>query len=319
MKKFVKKFLAFLIIAFAAQYLAGIYLHHRRNVLVEETYYPVKRWKEFYQQKPNSIDMLLLGSSHCYSSCIPSVFDSILQVNSYNLGSSNQSLSTSYYVLKEALESQHPKIVLLEVYHATAQMEDNYANVLHNYPQMRTKHKYGLLQTLQPHQAINLALFPLKSVSIHRNQLIKNKKIYPDSTRLLTSMYDHKGYVCTRAKPDFAYQIESKKITLNKLNPEQLRYLDKISDLCSQNSIQLIIFTQPLQPIFYKNLENYDAIYNQIAEACQENEIPYFDFNQIVSIKSSNFYDSGHMLFPGSYQFSMIFAQSIYRQDQKKW
>lgn len=63
-----------------------------------------------------SIDVLALGSSHIVSAFSPQELYNNYQITSYNLGCEQQNLVVSYYWLKEALQYQSPKTVILDVY-----------------------------------------------------------------------------------------------------------------------------------------------------------------------------------------------------------
>lgn len=62
----------------------------------------------FRDEPKNSIDVILLGSSHMYRTIQPMELWNDYGIASYNLGSSEQSLPLSYYLLKEAIRKQKP-------------------------------------------------------------------------------------------------------------------------------------------------------------------------------------------------------------------
>ena len=78
--------------------------------------YNQNRWDEFYAQSENSIDMVFIGSSHSYCTFDPLIIDEGLGTNSYQLGMPLQHMDSTYYTLREVLNYQQPKDVVLEVY-----------------------------------------------------------------------------------------------------------------------------------------------------------------------------------------------------------
>jgi len=58
---------------------------------------------ELYQQEEN-IDVLFLGSSHCFHSLNPEISDNIFQSNTFNAGTSLQPLDVSYALLRKRLK-----------------------------------------------------------------------------------------------------------------------------------------------------------------------------------------------------------------------
>ncbi len=70
----------------------------------------------FYEIEKDTIDVLFFGSSHAASFFIPQELYNNYGITSYNLGCEQQNLVTSYFWLKEALKYQHPGAVVLECY-----------------------------------------------------------------------------------------------------------------------------------------------------------------------------------------------------------
>lgn len=69
----------------------------------------------FYKQPKDSIDVLILGSSHAYMNISQFYLYSLYGIASYNLGGGSQPLWNSYFYLKEALKTQKPKLIVLDI------------------------------------------------------------------------------------------------------------------------------------------------------------------------------------------------------------
>ena len=78
-------------------------------------YSPYAQYGGFYEMEKNTVDVLFLGSSHCYCGFSPQEFYDRCGIRSYNLGSSRQSTWLSYYWLREALKTQTPQAVVMDV------------------------------------------------------------------------------------------------------------------------------------------------------------------------------------------------------------
>ncbi len=70
----------------------------------------------FYELEKNTVDVLVLGSSHAYMSFNTGVLWREHGISSYLLTASAQPLWNTYYYLKEALKTQKPKLIVLEGY-----------------------------------------------------------------------------------------------------------------------------------------------------------------------------------------------------------
>lgn len=73
-------------------------------------------FREFYELKPNTVDVLFLGSSHGEFAFSPMELYSNYGLTGYNLCSGEQSIPLSYYWLLEALRTQQPKVVVLDCF-----------------------------------------------------------------------------------------------------------------------------------------------------------------------------------------------------------
>ena len=72
----------------------------------------------FHNLPENTMDVIVLGSSHAQYSFSPAFFYQDTGLFSYVLGTQCQPLEVSYSMLKEALKTQSPKTVILEVFTA---------------------------------------------------------------------------------------------------------------------------------------------------------------------------------------------------------
>ena len=63
---------------------------------------------EMYETQ-EEIDMVFLGGSTTYRDFVPEIWDDALDIYSFNLGSSNQTPDSSYYLLKELFAEQKTK------------------------------------------------------------------------------------------------------------------------------------------------------------------------------------------------------------------
>ncbi len=89
--------------------------------------YRVLSWKDtagdfyssmesFYELDENVVDVLFLGSSHCYCSINNSYLWDNYGISSFSLAISGQDLASTYYCFKEALKTQKPKVVCVDAY-----------------------------------------------------------------------------------------------------------------------------------------------------------------------------------------------------------
>ncbi len=69
----------------------------------------------FFGQEKNTDDVLFLGTSHVQYGLDPMELYKEYGIVSYNLGTSAQRLSGTFFLLQEALKTQHPSVIVLDV------------------------------------------------------------------------------------------------------------------------------------------------------------------------------------------------------------
>ena len=76
----------------------------------------VFKMKMFYEQEDNTVDVLVLGSSHIYQGFNTAVLWKQYGYAAYNLCGAAQPLWNTYYYLEEALKTQNPQVIILDVF-----------------------------------------------------------------------------------------------------------------------------------------------------------------------------------------------------------
>ena len=87
--------------------------------LLQVCYLPlgeVMRWRNFYAQPKNSIDVVFLGSSHSYHSFNPAVIDEIVPIRSHDVGIPGDNIEIVYHELQSVLRHQQPQIVFVDAF-----------------------------------------------------------------------------------------------------------------------------------------------------------------------------------------------------------
>jgi len=264
---------------------------------------------QFYKQKKNTIDVLFLGSSEAYSTFSPMQIWNETGITSYNLSTSSQSLPTSYYLLREGIRTQHPKVVVLEVY--TAYYERDYHSTarLHQavdaIPLNKTKFdmmKDYLSRTLTWEEQIEYA-FPI--IQYHSRIYDLKKPDYNNNDKYLRGYLVRKNFE-KRKEP----AIVEEKEELYDLHQE---YLQKMVDLCKEEGVELIFCKTPVSAC--KTFESKMKKYNQVEAFAQENGITYFNFNRLAKDidldYSVDFYDDIHLNTNGAEKVTGYIAEYL--------
>lgn len=111
--------------------------------------YGVFRWKDttggylssidqLYNTKENLIDLVFVGSSHCYHGIYPELLWEEKGIAGFDLAVSAQDRDSAYYQLKELFKTQHPKVVMVDIYGICYEKHQVESNVYRNYLSMKT-------------------------------------------------------------------------------------------------------------------------------------------------------------------------------------
>ena len=286
-------------------------------------YYPKDRWQDFYSQRKNSINLICLGSSHAYRSLNPFLMDSILGGNTFNLGSSGQSIQTAYYVLKNALRSQNPNTVVLEVYFYAFFEYDQTKNGGYNFDYIkwsRDKVEF-LIGGFDLNESITVLLFPSIRYKDRGKYLLK--KMLGRAVLPPRGDYYGKGFVrnfnrvknssLTRRNhfDDFYFDIE-------KADQKDILYLRKLKELCDTNGIRLIWVTAPIPQTTYQKLDNISVTNTFFQEQAKELGVPYYNYLDASSLPLNDtlhFMDSNHLNWAGANIFTEQISKDIMDLD----
>ena len=199
------------------------------------------------QQEPeNSIDLLILGDSLSYTALSPMQMWRDYGITSFIGGQSGQKIHETYYMLKTALETQSPKLGVIET-----------DVLLHS--------RTGLGRIREKIEEKLSFYFPVFRYHNIWKPLLMGTEYAEES---------YKGFMLRdtiQAYKKGEYMKETAdKVTLS---PVVTEYMDKIINLCNENGIQILLVSTP-SPVNY-NFKKYNAL----KEYAKENNLKYLDMN----------------------------------------
>lgn len=257
--------------------------------------YQVLSWKDsaggyltpvetFYGLEQNVVDVLFLGSSHCYCSVINSQLWDDYGIASYSLSISGQDIAASYYWLREALKTQKPKVVCLEmggaVYHGYGVEGNLYRNTLPyhisaDYLQMvcgMIDEESGSLQTeLNIVDEGDRSSFLTKWPIIHTRykELQRQDFTGPDTLYIGFSMQPE-----NMESSPFTWARDGLEIYTGDetLEMEEEKWLRRIIELTREKGVSLCLFLAPMSVTTQDQMR-----FNYVAELAEEEGIPFLN------------------------------------------
>lgn len=263
----------------------------------------------FYEEKKNSIDVIFLGSSHTYCGFSPMELWNSYGISSYNLGTSAQSMACSYYLLKEAIRTQSPEAVVLDIY--SIQYKKYFYNeaFLHSaidfIPLNSTKlelYQDLLCKTMSQEQALEY-LFPIMKYHGRWNELNSRDFTLGDGYDKGSWMrYD----IDPREEPE--YTTETAKIFKG-----GVAYFDKIVQLCEENDVELVLCLLPMSE--GKNYKKYVKRANSLIQHAEEKGLQTVNFEllreEINLDYSSDFDNSTHLNINGAVKVTRYIGEYL--------
>ncbi len=267
---------------------------------------------DFYALPEDSLDLLILGSSHAMCSYDPYKIEESLGLNAFNLGTALQQPDTAYYLLKEVLKTQTPKYLIYDVYFKV--MLDEYSN----------EQALTVLKELRPsenaiaHFWRNLNLDG--KVSYYNNWLNpfgKIQSVMENPTPVeVPEAYLGRGFYSSTGVVDPALLEESAHpfdYEYSGFNERQVKYLKKLINLAQENGIEVILTSAPLPPTIFSRVSYYDKVLEETTDIAELFNVPFIDFaiSSCDILNDTDFADQGHLNRDGCAKFAEHFIPKI--------
>lgn len=312
-----------------------IILTQLNTVFLKKVGHRAKLYQGLYNED-NSYEVLLMGSSHMNTSINPNVLWGHYGITSFNYGTGGQPIDVTYYLLKEALKTHNPKVVVVDLYYlgmTTEYGSEGYIRyVLDNIK--FSLNKVEAIINCTPKNERLAYLFPL--VKYHSRW--KELALEDFKFDLEAAAYA-KGFGAGRE----IYGIDNKSdldITEVSNIPEKTEgYLYKFIELSKEYGFELVFTNAPYDYTSTENLENWHgnngAMFNRVSEIANENNIHFINYSSKEKIEEIGFnfaedmFNIGHENIWGSTKLSLNFGEFLsenynltdYRDDSqyKKW
>lgn len=273
--------------------------------------------KTFYEIEEDTVDVIILGSSHAFVNINPMVIWEDSGIAAYELCGSIAPLWNSYYYLKEALKTQTPQLVILEGFGLTKEEEytDDSRIIKNVYGIKSLENKLGALKASVPKERwLEFGLEYIQYHNRYRDLQPADYRPYLDDEAYYSSW---KGFGEGYAAYPFEKPLVVNDGTRIKLAEKQEEYYRKIIELCQEEDIPLLIAVVP-----YVNYgEEHMGIYNTAKDIAEEYGADFCNFNEYyeeIGINwDTDFMDGDHMGYIGNVRFSHYLSN--YLKENYQW
>ncbi len=232
----------------------------------------IEQMQAYYLQKENTVDVLLLGSSHTYCDVNTGVLWDEYGISAFDLGGAEQPFWNSYYFLKEALKTQKPKVIVLDITIPGIRSEEYQLrvwSVTNLFGIHFNRNRIDATRISVPSSSFETLLNPMNEMHTRYSDLDKDDFI--DSNRSVNYKgFDLRDGIVPYETPDMSGVTE-----LTPMTEKEELYYRKIIELTREEKIPLLLVSVPF-PVY----EEAQKIYNYEFKIAKEEGVPYIDYNK---------------------------------------
>lgn len=275
-----------------------------------------------YYDNTEPHDVLILGDCEAYENISTVKLYRDYGISSYIRGSAEQYVWQSYYILRDTLKYEQPKVLIMSVHglqFPEARKEEYNRMTLDGLKWSPLKVD-AVKASMLPSESFSDYIFPIFRYHYRWSELTGDDFRYMFSKDKVT----HNGYYmrCDVQPLDF-YPADIPLVDYT-FGSKPMEYMTKIADLCEENGIFLILYKAPIDyPTWYPEWDR------QVEAFADEHEIPYLNLkgkNEEIGLDmSTDTYDAGlHLNIYGAEKLSTYLGKYLkdnydltdYREDK---
>lgn len=275
------------------------------SVLCVKSPHGVDQARYLYLQPAEKIDVLFLGSSHVHCNVNTQILWDEYGIASYLCTGAEQPLWNSYHYLVDALKSQTPKLVVLDMYSPSRYYEDYQMGWI-------DENLGGMRFSFNKYEAV------MASADADRLEyLFGFLKYHSRYDKLKTADFENfiwnragqqrwKGYTQLENHAELTEPDLSDVTQVREMTQKSREYFDKIVALTREKGIPLALVSAPYLPE-----EEDQMVYNHIAQLSEEQDILFLNYNTTETYRemgidfSEDFADHTHLNAEGSRKYTL--------------
>ncbi len=263
-----------------------------------------------YYDDAHKNNILFIGDCEVYENISPAVLWEKYGLTSYTRGSAQQLIWQSYYLLEDALKYEKPDVVVFNVLSMKYDQPQSEAYNRMSIDGMKlSKSKLeNIKASMMEEETLISYLFPLLRYHSRWNELKKEDFQYAFSKKRQVTVA---GYLMHVEENGVTTIPDPKRLTDYQFGSKSYEYLDKITKLCKENQIELVLIKAPsLLPYWYEEWEE------QMVAYAKQNDLKYYNFlecqEEIGIDWETDTYDRGlHLNVKGAEKLADYFGQLL--------
>lgn len=261
-------------------------------------------WNMYLREPRDSIDVLFFGSSMAYCDVIPAELYAETGLTAYVMAGPEQTVSLTYYAIREALKTQSPSLICLEMTGLMFERYQGYTRVNVSYMPRFSENRWGATLHAEPEERFGL-LFPLYNYH-DRWQEENPLAFFRPRADAVRDPYAG-ATLMTETRPQSG-RTEREYTTAEDVYQENMAWLHRIEDLCTRQGVDLVLFQVP--SCAYLPERWMERIRSEVSP---ETEIVDFNagFAAMGMDPETDFYDFLHCNFQGAFKFNLALAEYL--------
>ena len=230
--------------------------------------------QNMYALEEDSADVMFFGSSNVYSNINPAILYEKAGITSYIMGGSGQPIWNSYYYLREAYQTQHPKLVVIDM--KSLIYDVDYMDLPEAYLQVEgLKWSFNKLEAIKA-SSEQEALSLLFGYPIYHTRWRENKALFMEDNDKYGAMEMgfYPVYNVHHAFPPDYHPGVSADVT--KMREKNETYLRKMIELAQEKGSEVLLLKTP-----YVINEYADSIYNHAEQIAAEYQVACLNMNKV--------------------------------------
>lgn len=276
----------------------------------------------------NKPTVLYFGASGVLSALIPSVFDSLMNHQTYSLNLALPALPIGPYhhTLLEYLKNNPPPDYIIMTYVVSKQAEllfDRYANQGINFPKeaisyfIHHKSKNQTLNYLLPSHTYSKPMFKYIYNSVFNPERIKRRK--KETQEIIDKMIDNRGYYSIieqsrfpngELPPDYKEESDCSDCEMPVYDPASDVFVEKFFNLTEKHNIRVLLITHPIREGKFKQFEETPHAIQYLTSKYEHVSYPSEGW-KLDFYPNRYFADPHHLNKKGAYRFTEEVAKNF--------
>lgn len=198
-------------------------------------------WGHYQQEEPDSIDVLFIGSSLTYCNIIPALFWEETGLTAYDVTGPALTVPGEYYFLREALKTQSPSVVFVEITAALYERYTGHTETMLGFLPWGENRILAALNEAEPEKVGGL-LFPMLTYHSRWTELEDDDwKVFREGyDRDIMAGYTYLGEY--RVMEDYSIRNDD---SAQEVVDRNMEYLHKIAQICLEEDITPVFYESP--------------------------------------------------------------------------